>query len=152
MDWYVILFIVKWAAIGIFYSILLLLLFGVYRETSRKVLAQIPATPAPVGQLLVKGTGDDRRIPLGAVFNLKPETRLGAERDNDLVLRDSYVSGYHASLRWDGKSWWIEDLNSKNGTKVNYKACPPRTPHPVPMGSIISIGDMVLELVAQGGR
>jgi hypothetical protein len=32
MDWNTILFAAKWAIIGLFYLVLLLLLFGVYRE------------------------------------------------------------------------------------------------------------------------
>src|SRR5690349_13690942 len=44
---------------------------------------------------------------------------LGRAPDNKVVVNDSAVSRKHAeiSVREDG--YWIRDLNSKNGTKVN---------------------------------
>lgn len=44
---------------------------------------------------------------------------LGTARDNDLVLTDPTVSGYHARLSAVKSGIQIEDLGSKNGTTVN---------------------------------
>ena len=37
----------------------------------------------------------------------------------DLVLADAFLSRQHARLYRDGDAWWIEDLGSRNGTRVN---------------------------------
>ncbi|MCA9801638.1 MAG: FHA domain-containing protein [Cyanobacteria bacterium HKST-UBA02] len=45
---------------------------------------------------------------------------LGRAPDNQVVLpEDGYASAYHAQIYWDDGAWWVEDLNSSNGTKVN---------------------------------
>jgi pSer/pThr/pTyr-binding forkhead associated (FHA) protein len=38
---------------------------------------------------------------------------------NDLILYEPTVSRNHCELKWIGPGWFISDLNSKNGTKVN---------------------------------
>jgi pSer/pThr/pTyr-binding forkhead associated (FHA) protein len=45
---------------------------------------------------------------------------IGRDADNDIVMKESYISGHHAQLirDSDGK-WFIHDLQSSNGTFVN---------------------------------
>ncbi len=44
---------------------------------------------------------------------------IGRREDNDLCLRnDTFISRQHANLVWREKYWWLEDLNSTNGTFV----------------------------------
>ena len=54
---------------------------------------------------------------------LEPErspVRVGRKPDNDLVLdNDASASGHHAELTYKGKSWWVTDVGSMNGTFVN---------------------------------
>lgn len=46
---------------------------------------------------------------------------LGRRDDNDICLRnDTFSSRYHARISLRGASWWLEDLNSKNGTFVEH--------------------------------
>lgn len=149
MDWNMILFVTKWATIGVFYSVLLFLLFGVYREMTAGVRKEKAVKTIAYGRLQVRNAGDDKRIRAGAEFDLKAETRLGAEADNDIVLHDSYVSGHHAVLRWDGVTWWVEDLRSRNGTMVNGQRCAPGSPQLLANGSILTVGDMEFVLIDQ---
>ncbi len=44
---------------------------------------------------------------------------IGRAPENRIVLTDSSVSRQHARLFSREDAWWIEDLGSKNGTKVN---------------------------------
>ncbi|WP_428261721.1 sigma 54-interacting transcriptional regulator [Haliangium sp.] len=44
--------------------------------------------------------------------------RVGAHRDNDLVLTDSRVSGHHFEVRLDERGYRLRDLESTNGTFV----------------------------------
>lgn len=45
--------------------------------------------------------------------------RIGREADNEIVIKDESVSRHHAVLERDARSaWWLEDLGSRNGTRV----------------------------------
>lgn len=49
----------------------------------------------------------------------KPEIRIGRLLQNDLVLKDPHVSRRHALLRLEGGQYFIHDLDSTAGTKLN---------------------------------
>ncbi len=57
-----------------------------------------------------------REIPLD-----KPSFTLGRKPDNDIVLDNAAVSGHHCRISQSGGTWFVEDLNSTNGTFVNGK-------------------------------
>jgi hypothetical protein len=84
----------------------------------------------------------------GKTTRLKLKTRLGRERDNDLVLTDPRVSRYHAQIELEGGQWIIRDLESANGTFVNGQ--PIDEAHPLSPDDRIMIGDT--ELVYQPSR
>jgi adenylate cyclase len=46
---------------------------------------------------------------------------VGRAGDNALVLKDFSVSRHHARLERRGDTWWVVDLGSTNGVKVNAK-------------------------------
>lgn len=48
-----------------------------------------------------------------------PEVNIGRGPDNQLVLTDYGISRSHCRIRWDGATCTVEDLGSRNGTKVN---------------------------------
>lgn len=51
-----------------------------------------------------------------------PRSRIGRSRDNDIVLADhdgAGASGHHAEAVRHHKQWWIHDLQSTNGTRLN---------------------------------
>lgn len=58
-----------------------------------------------------------------AVIKEIPITKLpltvGRKPDNDIVIDNLAVSSHHAKLVLEGESYFIEDLNSTNGTFVN---------------------------------
>ena len=146
MDWHVLLFVIRWAIIALVYAVLLLLLLGVYREASARVGRHTAEGGVIYGRLKVIHPGADPRLAAGTTLILRLENRLGAEADNEVVLNDTFVSGYHARLRWDGVVWWLEDLHSKNGTLVNRRPWPPGRPQPLPPGAVLTVGDVVLEV------
>lgn len=43
---------------------------------------------------------------------------IGRSRACGIRLQDARVSGEHALLRWDGHTWGLQDLGSRNGTFV----------------------------------
>jgi pSer/pThr/pTyr-binding forkhead associated (FHA) protein len=44
---------------------------------------------------------------------------IGRHADSDFVIDDRTVSRRHASIHREGYLWILEDLGSKNGTRVN---------------------------------
>jgi len=51
----------------------------------------------------------------------KPAFAIGRKPDNDIVLDNAAVSGHHCKMYESGGTWFVEDLNSTNGTFVNNK-------------------------------
>ena len=64
------------------------------------------------GELLPKVGGDP--IPL-----LKKSLMIGRRESCDVVLRFGNVSAYHCELTLESGYWFVKDLNSRNGTRVN---------------------------------
>lgn len=64
------------------------------------------------GELSPIGGGDP--IPL-----LKENLSIGRRESCDIVLRFGNVSGQHCELILDRGWWFVKDLNSQNGTRVN---------------------------------
>ncbi len=49
----------------------------------------------------------------------KTSLTFGRKPDNDVVLDNAAVSGHHCKMYESGGTWFVEDLNSTNGTFVN---------------------------------
>lgn len=64
------------------------------------------------GELLPLGGGDP--IPL-----LKKSLLVGRRESCDIRLRFPNVSAHHCQLTVNGGYWYVRDLNSRNGIKVN---------------------------------
>lgn len=147
IGWNTALFVSKWIFIGLIYLILFIVLIAVRREMSMH-LRPDRGTPAPEpGRLQVLTPGNDPNLRAGKMLALKIETYLGADPNNDIVLADRYVSGRHACLRWDGASWSLEDLDSRNGTFVGSHRCKPYVPQHVQAGATIRMGDIIFKLL-----
>ncbi|GAB2773910.1 ABC transporter ATP-binding protein/permease [Streptomyces daliensis] len=56
----------------------------------------------------------------GQTWTLDPSRayNLGRDPQGDVVIEDARVSWRHATIRWGGRSWVIEDPGSTNGTYV----------------------------------
>jgi pSer/pThr/pTyr-binding forkhead associated (FHA) protein len=47
------------------------------------------------------------------------EITIGRDPACECILPDDAVSTHHARLSYHRMQWWLEDLESKNGTKLN---------------------------------
>jgi hypothetical protein len=141
------LFVGKWVLIGLVYLVLVVIVIAVRREMITHTPPTQSAPAVAAGYLRVINSGSDSHVLPGKIFPLKPETRLGTESDNELVLHDQFVSRHHARLRWDGMIWWVEDIGSSNGTSINGQRCLPGIPQSISGGANLQVGDMVFELV-----
>lgn len=44
---------------------------------------------------------------------------VGRGATNDLIINNETVSNHHARLAYNLNQWWLQDLNSTNGTYIN---------------------------------
>ncbi|MBN1120123.1 MAG: FHA domain-containing protein [Anaerolineae bacterium] len=79
----------------------------------------------------------DGAVPLkaGMQFPLEKETLLGRGPVNTIILPDSFASNRHAIISIKNGQWWLEDQNSRNGTRLNGVD--------VVNGVVISAGDVI---------
>lgn len=145
--WNVFLLIWKWVIILLIYGALVVILFYVRKEMVQKAGARQSKPALATGRLQVIQPGSSAQLYPGSILDLHADNRLGAEPDNDIILEGAYISGHHARIRWDGAAWWVEDLDSRNGTFVAGKPCLRRTPQTLPPGAPLQLGDVILELV-----
>jgi pSer/pThr/pTyr-binding forkhead associated (FHA) protein len=84
------------------------------------------------GELIPVGGGDP--IPL-----LKKQLRVGRRESCDIVLRFANVSAHHCVLIVDEGYWFVKDLGSRNGVKVNGIRITPQTRKRLDPGTIVAV-------------
>ncbi len=52
-------------------------------------------------------------------YSIDGELSLGRRGDNDIIIKDPYVSKKHFQIIEDEDRYFLEDLNSSNGTYLN---------------------------------
>jgi adenylate cyclase len=97
-------------------------------------------------------SGEDR----GEILVLdKPSVSLGAASDNDICLRDPYISRQHGRIALSENEWVYQDLGSTNGSIVERNAQQLRLGLGNPRaalctGCLIHLGQTVLEVEIEG--
>ncbi|OYT40559.1 MAG: FHA domain-containing protein [Desulfurococcales archaeon ex4484_58] len=78
-------------------------------------------------------------------WTLEPgEYILGRYPTNDIVIPDPYVSRRHARIFFKDNEWYIEDLDSTNGTIVNNEDIKGRGPYKLEDNMEIVVGLTIL--------
>ncbi|MEO5884367.1 MAG: FHA domain-containing protein, partial [Candidatus Limnocylindrales bacterium] len=81
-----------------------------------RAAAREPGTA--LGRLVVlESPGGDPAA--GRSFDLDAITSLGRDVNNAIVIEDPFASSEHAVLTYRGRSWYVEDVGSTNGTYLN---------------------------------
>lgn len=75
---------------------------------------------------------------------------IGSTNDNTIAYRNKLTSKHHINLEYKNNTWFIEDMNSQNGTFVNNKAIKPSQKRPLNHGDIIFI--MGLKIIVLGNQ
>ncbi len=85
-----------------------------------------------------------RNGPLaGQTFTLHQDTTtIGRTAGNDIIISDPTVSRHHARLVFHNGQWYLEDLNSSNGSFVNDIRI--HRPAPLMEGDELRLGDEVI--------
>ncbi|MCS6993281.1 MAG: FHA domain-containing protein [Anaerolineales bacterium] len=67
---------------------------------------------------------------------------IGRAPECDVILEDGTASAHHARLSFHHNQWWLEDLQSTNGTRLNEEFI--ETPAIVVNGDTIECGQTIL--------
>jgi pSer/pThr/pTyr-binding forkhead associated (FHA) protein len=104
-----------------FVGILYLLLFAFGRSLLRDLRTAERTQEAArqgIGRLTVLESPEDEP-PAGRTIALGPINSIGRNVNNTVYVEDDFASASHAMLTFRGRSWFIEDQGSTNGTYVN---------------------------------
>jgi pSer/pThr/pTyr-binding forkhead associated (FHA) protein len=74
-----------------------------------------------------------------------PVTTVGRGNESDIVINDASISRQHAQFLRQADGVYVQDLTSRNGTRVNDE--PLLSPHLLKPGDIISVGNVHLDYV-----
>ncbi len=118
------------------YSFLFLALYLIKQD-----LSQIPSTTKEA--LLILPYSPSRRKK--KTFILNGEKIIGRDKNCSIILEDSYASSQHARIYQKDNHFFIEDLESKNGTFLNGKRIKKETA--LKNGDKITIGKTELKFM-----
>jgi hypothetical protein len=107
-----------WLIRFLFLGLLYLFLFGVVRVLLRDLRSAAREPVTALGRLIVVGS-EVEEPPIGATFPLDAVATLGRDVNNTIVVDDQFASTEHAVLSFRGRAWYLEDLESTNGTYLN---------------------------------
>lgn len=79
-----------------------------------------------------------------------PDVLVGRDQTCDLVLDEKTVSAEHARLSYHHGNWWVEDLQSRNGTLLNLELVV--TPVVVVSGDEIQLGQEIIRVDVGDGE
>ena len=132
-----------WVLRLLFLATLYVFLWMVVRALVRdlRAAAREPTTELGRGVVVASPSGEP---PPGATFALDAITSLGRDVNNSIVLDDEFASASHAALTYRGRAWYVEDLESTNGTFVNGGQVDGLAP--IAFGDEIQIGQVRLRL------
>jgi hypothetical protein len=135
--------LVIWIVRLLFLALLYVFLARVVASLLKDLRAAAREPGASPGRLVVveSPAGEPQE---GRSFDLDAITTLGRDVNNAIVIDDPFASSEHAVLTFRGRSWYVEDLGSTNGTFVNGRAV--GAVSPLGFGDEMSIGQVRLRL------
>jgi FHA domain len=114
-----------------FLALLYLFLLWVARSAFRELRRSSAPAPQETGLHQLEGTGREAAtdawlvamrgggLDAGERFDLFGGLSIGRSTDADVRIEDRYASSIHARLYSRGASYYVEDMNSTNGTFLN---------------------------------
>ncbi|UCG23753.1 MAG: FHA domain-containing protein [Chloroflexota bacterium] len=129
-------------------ALLLLSFFGllawlIYRDIKLTTIGAANGRAIKMGSLRVVVESEGHK-EFGPEYPLYMETTIGRAASNVVVLDDVFASNEHARISRVGSQWWLEDLDSRNGTLLNDALL--ESPTVVTGDDIITVGRTTLEL------
>lgn len=143
MDFEPVSIALKFAFLGVLYLFLLWIASSARKDLKRNTgNSKTPETgmsgggSAPDAWLVVEASDN---LDRGSRFDLFGGATLGRSGDADIAFSDRYASGLHARVYPRADRYFIEDMNSTNGTLMD--GAPVIGEVEIPDGAKIAIGD-----------
>ena len=142
------LFILRIVFLLVLYSFLLVLAWLVWRDLKRgSAVAPRAARASSRGERLTVVAGGESGYAEGHVFPLRSITTIGRDLTNDIVIVDGYTSAQHARIERQGDGrFWLVDMDSSNGTRLNGQTIRAQTAIPLDPGDVVAIGKVELKV------
>ena len=131
-----------WIVRLLFLAMLYAFLFAVTRVLMRDLRAASRGR-GELGRLVVVASPSGEPV-VGSAFPLDAIATLGRDVNNSIVVEDPFASAEHAVLTFRGRSWYVEDLGSTNGTFVN--GSPVARVAPLGFGDELQLGEVRFRL------
>ena len=135
--------LVLWAVRILFLALIYLFLARVITALLRDVRAASREPDVRPGRLVILASPSGEP-PAGHSFALDVVTPIGRDVNNAIVVEDPFASAEHAVLTFRGRSWYLEDLGSTNGTYINGR--PVAGVAPIGFGDELQIGEVRMRL------
>ncbi len=113
----ILLLVLQLGFVALLYLVLMRFAAAMLRDL-RSAEEQQLASRSGIGRLSVLESPEDEP-PVGTMIALGPVNSIGRNVNNTIYVEDDFVSTNHAMLTFRGRSWFIEDQGSTNGTYVN---------------------------------
>jgi hypothetical protein len=110
--------LVVWLVRLLFLGLLYLFLFRVARALVADLRSAAREPGLELGRLVVAASPSGEPAE-GTTLALDAITTIGRDVNNAIVVDDQFASADHAILTYRGRTWYVEDLASTNGTFVN---------------------------------
>lgn len=110
--------LVVWLVRLLFLGLLYLFLFRVARALVADLRSAAREPGLELGRLIVAASPSGEPAE-GTTLALDAITTIGRDVNNAIVVDDQFASADHAILTYRGRTWYVEDLASTNGTFVN---------------------------------
>ena len=138
------LVVLRGAALLLLYLFVALGFLAIASDLRRAARKPLPRQePSALGQLFLVEPGPTGLEP-GKLFPLSAVSSIGRSLRSTVSLDDEFLSAEHSLLSWRDGTWWLEDLESTNGTFVNGVRITQSVP--ISPGDLIEIGRVVLRL------
>lgn len=113
----VLLLLLQLGFVALLYVVLARFAGSLLRDLRNAEQAQV-ASRSGIGSLSVLDSAGDEPA-VGSVISLGPINSIGRNVNNTIYIEDDFVSTNHAMLTFRGRSWFVEDQGSTNGTYIN---------------------------------
>jgi pSer/pThr/pTyr-binding forkhead associated (FHA) protein len=114
------------------YAFLSIALYIIWREFNHNA-RKTETSPETAVLISIESDNDNLEHPL------RPVTAIGRSSDNHIVINDPFASTHHVVVVWRDRKWWLEDLESHNGTYLNDVLV--SEPAVLTSGDVIRIGE-----------
>lgn len=111
------LLILQLGFVALLYLVLLRFAGSLLKDLRNAEEVQV-ASRSGIGRLSVLDSPEDEP-QAGSTIALGPINSIGRNVNNTIYVEDDFVSATHAMLTFRGRSWFVEDQGSTNGTYVN---------------------------------